>query len=419
MATAGEVLTLDIEKPAAGGRMIARASGQVVLVAGVIPGERARVRIERVGKGVAYGVAVEIEQPSPARRPPICDPLCGGSLYAHIAYDEQRAIKSAVIGDALRRIARLTWDRQVPVAASPETGYRMRARLHIRNGRLGFFRDGSHQLCDAAVTAQLLPQTVDAVAAVAAATGALSLEAAEVEVSENIAASERAVHIDVSRGRLAPDSATPLAAGVTGVSRGNSERGSRIDVIAGNPYVTDTLTINGQLMRLRRHVTAFFQGNRYLLASLVTHVVDQIGGDGAVVDLYAGVGLFSIAIAQSGRRVEAVEGDRMAAADLRDNAEQSGGAVAVVHAPVESFRHASGAVSTLLVDPPRTGMSREALNVAMGLNASRVVYVSCDVATLARDMRVLVDAGYTVQRIDGFDLFPNTPHVETVAVFER
>src|SRR5436190_4181493 len=132
--------------------MIARADGQVVLVAGVIPGEHATVQISRVGNGVAYGDAISIEEPSSDRRPPFVDPSCGGCLYAHVAYSRQLEIKSQVIADALGRIGRIAWPTPIGVAASPDEGYRMRSRLHIRGSRIGFFREGSHGLCDARAT---------------------------------------------------------------------------------------------------------------------------------------------------------------------------------------------------------------------------------------------------------------------------
>jgi tRNA/tmRNA/rRNA uracil-C5-methylase (TrmA/RlmC/RlmD family) len=172
---------------------------------------------------------------------------------------------------------------------------------------------------------------------------------------------------------------------------------------------------------LRRHALAFFQGNRFLLADLVWHVVDQIPRGSAVVDLYAGGGLFAIAAARfCGASVNAVEGDRFAAEDLLANAASTGGAVTATRSAVERYTMtASPDADVVVVDPPRTGMSREAVMGVVRLSGRRIVYVSCDVATLARDARRLVDAGYQILRIDAFDLFPNTPHVETVVVFER
>jgi 23S rRNA (uracil1939-C5)-methyltransferase len=131
------------------------------------------------------------------------------------------------------------------------------------------------------------------------------------------------------------------------------------------------------------------------------------------------VGVFAVSAALArGVRVTAVEGDRVAAADLAANASAAGASLMAVHQAVEDFVRRTPPVSTAIVDPPRTGMSRDALNGVVRLRPQRVIYVSCDVATLARDARRLVDAGYEIERIDAFDLFPNTPHVETVVVFD-
>jgi tRNA/tmRNA/rRNA uracil-C5-methylase (TrmA/RlmC/RlmD family) len=150
----------------------------------------------------------------------------------------------------------------------------------------------------------------------------------------------------------------------------------------------------------------------------VNHVAGLVPAGGDLLDLYAGSGLFSVtAAAARGVRVTAVEGDGIASADLRENA-SAHDSIAVHHQPVEEFlddRQDRPAV--VVVDPPRTGLSRAALDGVIRLRAGRLVYVSCDVATLARDSRGLVNAGYTIERADAFDLFPNTPHVETVAVF--
>jgi 23S rRNA (uracil1939-C5)-methyltransferase len=196
------------------------------------------------------------------------------------------------------------------------------------------------------------------------------------------------------------------------------ETAGRATVLVGDPQVTDALSVEGHEVRLRRHVQAFFQGNRFLLRDLVANVVSRIDAGDDVVDLYAGVGLFSLAAAiVRGAHVTAVEGDRFAAADLVVNAAATAGAVAPVHQSVETFapRHRRRP-AVMIVDPPRTGMSKEALSGALQMKARTVLYVSCDVATLARDARRFVNAGYQVESITAFDLFPNTPHVETVVV---
>src|SRR5262249_43945205 len=198
------------------------------------------------------------------------------------------------------------------------------------------------------------------------------------------------------------------------------------------PYVRDTLRVGESTLTLRRHVLAFFQGNRYLIADLVRHVVERVPMGGSLIDLYAGGGLFAVAaVVARGAAVYAVEGDRHAADDLHANAAAAGTKMTTVRGAVEGFaaslfrfagRRTGGPIAeVIVVDPPRTGMSREALGAVLGAGGSapRLIYVSCDVATLARDTRRIVDAGYGVGRGDAFDLFPNTPHVETAVVFER
>src|SRR5688572_70005 len=155
----GTLLTLDIEKPAAGGRMLARHHGQVVLVWGAIPGERVTARVERTGKGLAFAEIVDVLSASPDRRPAPGDWRCGGNVLAHVNYARQLLLKGDIIRDALGRIGRLPLDRSPDVIGSPERGYRMRARLHAHVGRLGFYREGSHQMCAAAGTGQLLEST--------------------------------------------------------------------------------------------------------------------------------------------------------------------------------------------------------------------------------------------------------------------
>jgi len=421
---AGDIIPLTVERPAAGGRMIARLDGQVVLVADAIPGERVQARIERVGKGVAYAQTMSVEERSGDRRDPFADPLCGGCLYSHIAYPRQLAIKGEVIADAFRRIGRVTLPGPVAVAGSPEDGYRMRARLHVRGHRLGFFRENSHDVCDARATRQLLPATSDALERLMAAMRSLGLDAVrEIELSENIDASERVVFLDAA---AALDASTlERLAGTDGLTGLGSAFGA-----FGSPYVTDSLTIGESALMLRRHVQSFFQGNRHLLGGLVAHVTERVPVGGTVLDLYAGVGLFAVAAAViRGASVVAVEGDAYAADDLHANAAAAGGQVTTVRGAVEgiaagmfgAWGRAAGrpAAETVIVDPPRTGLSREAMDKVLTLTTPRLIYVSCDVATLARDARRLVDDGYAIERIDGFDLFPNTPHVETVVVFTR
>ena len=166
---------------------------------------------------------------------------------------------------------------------------------------------------------------------------------------------------------------------------------------------------------------SFFQGNRHLLPELVTRVLAQVPA-GTVTELYAGVGLFAVSLAARGNtQVVAVEGDRSSARDLESNAAPYGAAMHVQHLSVESYLKRRGLQrpDTLLLDPPRTGISTEAMSGIIGLKAPRVVYLSCDPATLARDVKRFSEAGYRLEHIEAFDLFPNTAHVETLAVLTR
>jgi 23S rRNA (uracil1939-C5)-methyltransferase len=404
--------------------MIARVDGQVVLVAGAIPGERVSARIERAGKGLAYANTIALEQASPDRREPLTDPLCGGCLYAHITYPRQLAIKGQVIADAFGRIGRVVLPAPPSVAPSPEEGYRMRARLHLPPGssRAGFFREGTHAPCDARATRQLLPATCDVLDRLSAMLRSLAGAgtAYEIDISENIDASERAVHLEI----VAPlDASWPSELRPVDCVKGITWARAQPDAegTAGDPYVTDLLSIDGHPVKLRRHVRSFFQGNRFLLADLITHVVSQIPQGSSVVDLYAGVGIFSVAAALTrGACVIAVEDDQPAARDLNHNAAGANGAVEAVHESVELFTARSrSSPGVVILDPPRTGLSKQGLAGVIRLRAKRLVYVSCDVATLARDTRSLLDADYAIQRVDAFDLFPNTPHVETIVTFEN
>lgn len=397
--------------------MIARHDGQVVLVAGAIPGERLTARVERIGKGVVYAESVSVQEPSPDRREPFTDLLCGGCLYGHIAYPRQLDIKAQVVADAFGRIGRLKLACPVPVIPSRGDGYRMRARLHVRGRRVGFFREGTHELCDARSTRQLLPASCDVLEGIAAALASLGVETVrEIELSENQDASQRVVHLET----IAP--ADPRDFAVLGLMNGLS--GLTVtsqSIVSGDPYLTEVLSVRGIEVTLSRHVLAFFQGNRYLLGDLVSNVAGLVEEGDQVLDLYAGTGLFSLSLALvRGARVTAVEGDRIAALDLDANAKAAKGLVAAVHQPVEEFvARTDMTPDTVVVDPPRTGISREAMDGVLRLAPRAVVYVSCDVATLARDARRLLDAGYEVGRVDAFDLFPNTPHIETVVQFKK
>jgi 23S rRNA (uracil1939-C5)-methyltransferase len=416
-------VTLAIEKPAAGGWMIARHEGQVVLVAGAIPGERVVADVTRAERSVAYATAVDILEPDADRRPWPGDWTCGGASYAFINYDRQLALKGEVIADAFARIGRMPLEAAVEVTPSEERGYRMRARLHVLEGRIGFFREATHELCDPASTGQLAAETCAVLDHVRLRLKKLSGDhVSGIELAENAPLTERALHLQL---RPAPGLKTSTYAslagtrGLTGLTCAMSTGAATVR-LGGEPFVHDV--VSGATVR--RHVRSFFQGNRYLLQALADAVRSAVaaGSQDPVLDLYSGVGLFAVALASAGwRRIVAVEGDRSSGDDLAANARAFDGSVAVLGQSVEHYltRHQGPPAVSVIVDPPRTGLSREALEALVALGAHQLVYVSCDVATLARDARRIVDSDYTLGPIRAFDLFPNTPHVETLVTFTR
>jgi 23S rRNA (uracil1939-C5)-methyltransferase len=400
--------------------MLARHNGQVVFVAGTIPGERVRARVERVSKQLAYAETLEVLEQSSDRRDSTADWACAGSVYAHIAYPRQLLLKSALIADAFARIGKITLQAPTPVMGSEERGYRMRARLHVRDGRWGFFREGTHELCDAGATNQLLQSTIETLDALQRSLNSKGAEGiVSCEISENIPATERAALVELESSRAIPMSLESIA-GLTGLAF-TDRQNSRVTVAFGSPYVGDRIDASGVSVALTHHVQSFFQGNRYLLPQMVERVLAWVP-DGEVTDLYAGVGLFAVALAASGRHaVVAVEGDRASAHDLEANAAPYGTALAVEHLPVERYLHRKGTrrPDTLVLDPPRTGISQDAMSGIVPLKPPRIVYVSCDAATLARDLKRLLGEGYRLEHIEAFDLFPNTAHVETLVVLQR
>jgi 23S rRNA (uracil1939-C5)-methyltransferase len=409
--------------------MLARAADRIVLVAGAIPGERVLARIERSTRQVAFATTDCVIDASPARRAVEGDPQCGGLAYAHVTPDAQLEIKRDVVLDALRHGGRIAWTGPLIVRRSPEQGYRMRARLHVRAGRVGFFREGTHDVCAAGRTGQLLPAAIDAVEHFVASLPRDTVQRLDaLELSENLPADQRVLHVlwrlDSDARQL--DTFDWPIAGFSGVTARDPGGGLPI-ALAGTPFVSDPVARftgseeAGTGSTLRRHAPAFFQANRFLAGELVRTVVGHVGR-APVVDLYAGVGLFAVALAASGSgQVVAVEGDPISSTDLVENARAFQPRLTAERTSVEIYlgRASLPEGATIVLDPPRTGLSRRALELVIAAAAARVVYVSCDVATLARDLRRFLDAGYALTNLEAFDLFPNTSHVECVAVLNR
>ena len=421
---ADDTFTLTLDKPVAGGRSLARLDGRIVLVSGGIPGERVRAVMERTGKGVAFARVVEVEDASPDRITPESDPQCGGQVFAHVAYARQLELKRAIVEDALGRIGRLRDLPPITATGSPRQHWRLRARLHVQGTHIGFFREGTHALCDAGPSGQLVPGLLElAEATLTHLRPDLARSVEAIVASQTVRGDQQAVHLELSRPlpRHGEVWVSGPPAACTGVSAGlvSSRHPS---VLAGFPWVKESLAALGVPTAgeagLMRHAAAFFQGNRALLPELVTAVTGAVPADTPVVDLYAGVGLFGLAAATLGASsVTCVEGDAVSAEDLVTNALPYGDRVRAVRGDVETFAREETQLlgdACVIVDPPRTGLSPVVSKALAAAHPRRVVYVSCDPATLARDLQGLVASGLAIDSLRVFDLFPLTAHVETV-----
>lgn len=417
-------IELTVERPVAGGDMIARHDGRIVFVRGAIPGERVRAHIVRRKGQVAWAAVDEVLTASDDRRGEADPTACGGVTWSHIAIERQRLLKAEIIADAFRRLAKVTLESPVSVVASPTTEYRMRARLHVQGRQLGFYREGTHRLCDAAATQQMRPDTLDAVQKLHATLGDAASACEAIAVSESLDARTR-----VAVCELRPDVAAdpfiglPLTDGLTGIAVATpggvfTSAGTDAIVELGTSVLAEQFTWRDSV-RWQRRGAAFFQSNRFMLGPLVNHVVTAASGD-RFVDGYAGVGLFAVALAARGAEGVAIEGEPVASRDLELNARQwSDLRVASTSMEDAVASPMAWRPDVVIVDPPRTGLSPEVVDGMTAWESPRIVYVSCDVPTLARDIQRLSASGYRVVSVDAFDMFPNTPHIECVTVLER
>jgi 23S rRNA (uracil1939-C5)-methyltransferase len=417
--------TLVVEKVVPGGHGLARDDGRIVLVRGAIPGETVRVRLQRAGKGgVLFADVAEVLEPSPDRCEPAHDPRCGGLAFAHVRYERQLDLKREMLADALRRVGRVVDLPAVDMLASPPDGWRLRARLHVEAGRVGFFREGTHTLCDPPPS-QLPERMAEAArVCVAALPAAVRADLVGLLVAEDLAGEAAAVHLELQASRRLGSTAMTLPDGLAGVTAGHA--GVRqVRWWVGDPHLREPVTalIGGTADgHVSHQPAAFFQANRAIVPELVRRALAWVE-PGPFVDLFAGVGLFGVcAAAQGVVDITCVEGDPLSAEDLRRNAANRPDAISVWAQSVESFvqtRPDSVDGATVLVDPPRTGLPTEVTQALCEGRPSRVIYVSCDAATFARDLRQMLTAGWHLQHLEAFDMFPQSAHLETLAVLDR
>jgi 23S rRNA (uracil1939-C5)-methyltransferase len=376
-----------IEKLVAGGEGLARIEGVPLFVPRSAPGDRLRVRL--VERHPDYGRAEidEILAPGPGRRP---DPYpfladWGGCDLQHLEDGLQSQLKADAVVETLRRLGKVELPADIPVITGEPWGYRLRTQLQVEGEgtgiRVGYHARGTNELLPVASCPVLVPALDELLAG----------------LPELLA--------QAFLGQ-APPRRIDLAAGDDGTI-------TAAPVIPGLPHGEVTLTVGS--LTYAYDARCFFQAHRGLLPRLVEVAVGPWTGDGSAFDLYAGVGLFTLPLAQRYGQVTAVEGDRIAARYARTNARRNRlQNVEVAPQALESWiANLPRSAARVVVDPPRAGLSGPVRNVLLERRPERLTYVSCHPATLARDLRTLA-AGFALESVTLLDLFPQTGHMETV-----
>ena len=360
----GDTVTITPSELVAGGNALARIDGFPVFAANVFPDDVARVRLYEVKKGFAKGELVELVTPSRWRRAipcPVADE-CGGCDWTALRLDKQLEAKRRILTESLRRIGKLDVSSLPEIAIHPSPlNYRLRSRLHRDGDAVGFFAVRSNRVVP-------LPRECEVVGVQTAHAPA---EGQQWEVGGEIIRGEREL----------------------------------------------TLTVEGYTWRLS--TGAFFQVNRHLLGTmirLVTAHASRVRNRKTAVDLYGGVGFFTLPMAKLFDRVTLIEGSPVSARYARINAPRN---VKVIEAPVEAKMRTLPDVDFTFLDPPRAGTRREVISTIAARTQEIIAYLSCDPVTFARDASRLIASGWRLSTLDLLDLFPNTHHVETLSSFER
>ncbi len=416
-----------------------RGRGKAVFVPFVLAGEKIEAAITEEKPGFARAQAIAIVEPSPHRIQAPCTYFgrCGGCHYQHAGYEHQLEIKKEILRENLRRIAKLELECEIQVHPSPPWNYRNRSRLQVRTRpefAAGYYKFASHELLpvkECPISSPLINRGIAALWQ-AGQEGKAIEGVREVEFFANAEDTKLLIEFlcapEVRRAaaRAWGEELCASMAEVAGVvAFRERQKGVQQPLVAVGAselaYKTKTATY-------RVSAGAFFQTNRFLTDELIDTVTAGCSGDLAL-DLYAGVGLFSTALAGDIRHIVSVEMSQISSSDLRYNLPVNGKAV---QATTEQYlterkdqgRSAKGALPTskpdlIVVDPPRSGLGEAVARALATLGAPRVTYVSCDPATLARDLVPLRSAGYRVEQLHLVDLFPQTYHLESVVRLVR
>jgi 23S rRNA (uracil1939-C5)-methyltransferase len=442
----GAVGVVEFTDLLANGQAVGRFDGMVVFVDGPLPGERARVRLTEVKAKYAVGEVVELETRSPDRAEPFCGVFgaCGGCQVQHLAYPAQLAWKRRIVQDALARIGGFAdVDVREPIGMREPRAYRNKMALVVdaQPGAapvFGFYRARSHDLVpiercpivleplDAAIgeltLAARAPETAPAFAGVRHVIMRAGLQSASGVLSLTTETKSAAI------ASLAPQIAERVH-GVGGISNSyglanaNAVVGRQMDFVWGKREMEETI----EGVRFRVSPASFFQINGEMVAAIFRALAPLIAGTPKIVDLYCGAGTFAISFASRGADVVGVEENGSAVAEARQNARLNKveERVRFVKARVEgelgnpAGREALRAADAVFLDPPRKGSDEATLAALADAKVAQIWYLSCNPATLARDLRYLATRGYRIGLVQPFDMFPQTGHVETLVTLAR
>lgn len=426
-----EVMVRDLSHD---GRGVASNDGKVFFVHGALPGETVRAQREKKRRDLDEGVATEILEPASERIEPRCEVfgLCGGCALQHLHPDRQISIKQAQVAENLQRLGKVAPEEWLAPVTGPLWGYRRRARLGVKDVRakgrvlVGFRERGKPYVTDMERCHVLIPRVGESLGALSALLGEMDARASIPQIE--VAAGDEVIVLVFRHLRpLSEDDRERLR-------RFGGEHDFWIHLQSGGPETVVPLSpeapeLSYQIpefdVRLAFRPIDFIQINAEVNQILVRQAIEQLDPqeDEAVLDLFSGLGNFSLPLARKGARVTAVEGEAGLVQRGRDNAAANGLDRIEFHSAdlsgdIRAHPWARGPYDKVLLDPPRSG-ARELIPHLSAMGVKRIVYVSCHPATLARDAGQLVhECGYRLVRAGVLDMFPQTAHVESMAVFE-
>ncbi len=417
---AGETFRLHLESLTHQGAALARRDGQVVFAAYGIPGEDADVLIERVHKDYLEGRVVAVHTPSAWRVSPRCEYFgeCGGCQLQHISYEGQLELKRQIVAEQMRRIGKFTDITVLPTLPSPNPWhYRNHARFSVdREGYLGFTMRGRKRIVRLMNCYIVHPWIRDTLQKLQGRCRGLRQVAMRIGVNtgDTLIQPRLEGHLSEPLPLVAPVHAGRNDATAPAL-RPISE--AELGIESGQPYYEEELLGH----RFRISAASFFQVNTPQAENLIRLVRDGLAlePDDILLDAYAGVGTFAKTLAPLVRKVIAIEVSASSVADGQYNTRDTSNVEWILGEVETVLPRLAERPTAVVLDPSRQGCGAPALEALIAARAPRVAYVSCEPATLARDLRILVDGGYRVQSLQPVDMFPQTYHIECVAILRH